>query len=39
LVDESTALLPPAIGLICRGEGGIEELGARLEGFDMPRVW
>ena len=35
LVDERTALLPSAIRLVCRGEGGIQELRARLESLNM----
>lgn len=36
LVDESAALFPTTVGLVCGGEGGVEELGAGLERFDVP---
>ena len=35
LVDERTALLPSAIRLVCRGEGSIQKLRARLESLKM----
>lgn len=36
LVDEGATLFPATVCLVCRGEGGVEELGAGLEGLDVP---
>jgi len=35
LVDECAAFFPAAVGLVCGGQGGIEERGARLERLDV----
>lgn len=35
LVDERAAFFPPPIGLVCRGQRGVEQLRARFKGFYM----
>jgi len=35
LVNEGPTFLPATVGLICRCKGGVEELGSRLERFDV----
>jgi hypothetical protein len=35
LINQGTTFFPTSVGLVGRCEGGVQELGARLESFNM----